>query len=109
VSDSEAPISSQQILEGKVFALLSYLAILCIIPLVVKRENPFALAHARQGLVLFVGEVAVFVASIILPLFIIKIFYLAFGVFSLWGIVECLRGRFVRMPFVSEIAEKIIL
>jgi fumarate reductase subunit D len=103
------PVSSQEILEGKVFALLSYLGILCIIPLVIKRDNPFVLSHGKQGLVLFIGEVAVFVASIILPMVLIKIIYFAFGILSLWGIVECLRGNFIKMPFVSEIAEKIIL
>jgi fumarate reductase subunit D len=106
---SEEPVSSQQILEGKMFALLSYLTILCIIPLVLKRDNPFVLAHGKQGLVLFVGEVGVFVASIILPMFLIKLVYFAFGILSLWGIVECLRGNFLKMPFVSEIADKIIL
>jgi fumarate reductase subunit D len=106
---SDEPFSSQQILEGKIFALLSYLGILCIIPLVVKRDNPFALANGKQGLVLFVGEVGVFVASIILPMLLIKICYLAFGILSLWGIIECLRGHFLKMPYVSRIAEKIIL
>ncbi len=106
---SDEQISYQQILEGKVFALLSYLTILCIIPLVIKRDNPFVLAHGKQGLVLFIGEVAVFVASIVLPMFLIKACYLAFGILSLWGIIESLRGHFVKMPFVSEIAEKIIL
>ncbi len=106
---SDEPVSSQQILEGKVFALLSYLTILCIIPLVIKRDNPFVLSHGKQGLVLFIGEVALFVASIILPMFLIKIVYFAFGILSLWGIIECLRGNFIKMPLVSEIAEKIIL
>jgi fumarate reductase subunit D len=106
---TEDPVSSQQILEGKIFALLSYLAILCIIPLVIKRDNPFVLAHGKQGLVLFVGEVAVFVASIILPMILIKLVCFLFGLLSLWGIVESLRGNFIRMPVVSEIADKIIL
>jgi uncharacterized membrane protein len=106
---TDEPVSSQQILEGKIFALLSYLAILCIIPLVIKRDNPFVLAHGKQGLVLFVGEVAVFVASIILPMLLIKLFYFVFGLLSLWGIVESLRGNFIKMPVISEIAEKIIL
>ncbi|MCK4883162.1 MAG: hypothetical protein KAS92_09075, partial [Candidatus Omnitrophica bacterium] len=58
----------QQILEGKVFAILSYLSILCIIPLVFKKDNPFVLKHGKQGLILFLGEVAVFILHIILGL-----------------------------------------
>ena len=73
------------------------------------RENLFVLWHGKQGLVLFIGEVAVFIASIILPMFLIKICFFAFGLLSLWGIIESLRGNPVRMPFVCDIAEKIIL
>ena len=65
--------SPKEILEGKIFAVLAYLSILCIIPLIFKKDNAFVLAHAKQGLVLFVSEVAVFVGSIILSTWIIKI------------------------------------
>ena len=103
------PYPQQQILEGKIFALLSYLTILCIIPLVLKRDNPFVLMHGKQGLVLFIAEVGVFIASIILPWPLIKVLYFILGLLSIWGIIESLRGRFVRMPFIADIADKIIL
>ena len=48
-------LSDKQIMEGKIFAILSYLSILCIIPLVFKRDNHFVLSHGKQGLVLFIG------------------------------------------------------
>ena len=99
----------QQILEGKIFALLSYLTILCIIPLVLKRDNPFVLTHGKQGLVLFIAEVGIFIASIILPWPLIKVLYFILGLLSIWGIIESLRGRFVKMPFIADIADKIIL
>lgn len=105
----ESSYPQQQILEGKMFALLSYLTILCIIPLVLKRDNPFALMHGKQGLVLFIAEVGVFIASIILPWPLVKVLYFILGLLSIWGIIESLRGRFVRMPLIADIADKIIL
>lgn len=100
--------SEKQILEGKVFAILAYLSILCIIPLVLKKDNPFVLSHGKQGLVLFVGQVAVFIASIVIPgLFKLGLFVL--GIVSLWGIIEVLKGKFVRLPIVADIADKITL
>lgn len=35
--------------EGKVFAILAYIGILCLIPLLVKKENKFAFFHAKTG------------------------------------------------------------
>ena len=101
-------LSDKQVMEGKMFAVLSYLSILCIIPLVLKRDNRFVLSHGKQGLVLFIGEVAVFVVSVIFE-WILRPSIFVFGVFSLWGIIEALKGQYVRLPVVSDIADKITL
>ena len=98
----------KQILEGKVYAILSYLPILCIIPLVFKKDNNFALSHGKQGLVLFIGEVAVFILSIVLP-WILRTGIFILLVISFLGIIEALRGRYVRLPIICDIADKITL
>ena len=97
------------ILEGKVFAMLGYLSILCIIPLILKKENRFVLKHAKQGLVIFVAEVAVFILHILLGVWVFKIGMFICGVASFIGILASLRGHYVKLPFVSEIARSIHL
>ncbi len=57
--------SKDEIIDGKMYAVLAYLSILCIIPLIVKKSNSFVLDHGRQGLVLFVGEVGMLIVSAI--------------------------------------------
>ena len=99
----------EEIIEGKIFAVLAYLSILCIIPLVIKKDNKFVLTHGKQGLVLFVGEVAVFITHIVLGPWILSLGTFIFGSMSLWGIIEVLRGRYLKLPFVAEIADKITL
>ena len=99
----------QQVLEGKVLAILSYLSILCIIPLVFKKENPFVLQHGKQGLVLFLGEVAVFIVQIILGEWVFRLGAFILGVLSFIGIIAVLKGRYIKIPIVSEIAENITL
>ena len=101
--------NDQEILEGKVFALLAYLSVLCIIPLVFKKQNDFALFHGRQGLVIFVGEVAVFILHIVLGPWILKLGTFAFGIFSLIGIVAVLQDQYLKLPIVWDVAEKITL
>lgn len=95
--------------EGKIFAVLGYLSILCIIPLIFKKDNSFVLAHSKQGLVLFLGEVAVFILSIIFPVWIIKIAVFVLFVISFVGILAVLQGQKIELPVISALAEKIIL
>jgi uncharacterized membrane protein len=108
-SETTAGSGESQILEGKIFALLSYLSILCILPLLFKRENTFVLQHGKQGLVIFLGEVAVFIIHIILGPWIFRLGIFIFGIFSFLGIIAVLKGRYVRLPVVADIADKITL
>lgn len=101
--------TDQQIIEGKIYAVLAYLSILCIIPLVLKKENPFVLRHGKQGLVIFVAEVGVFILHIVLGQWLLKLGIFVLGLLSFLGIIHVLKGRYVGFPFVSEIADKITL
>ena len=105
------PEEEQQIREGKFFAVISYISFLCVVTLILKKDNKFALFHAKQGLVLFVLEVAAFILSII-PFFgwLIRIFgYALFLLASLWGILQSALGIYSRMPVVTKISEKVII
>ncbi len=101
----------REIQEGKFFAMISYISFLCIVSMVLKKDNKFALYHAKQGLVLFVFEVVSFILSIIPILgWLIRIFGLViFSLFSLWGILQALMGNYNRFPIISDIADKIVI
>ena len=108
---TESTQNELEIRDGRFFAIISYVSFLCIISLVLKKDNKFALYHAKQGLVLFVLEVAAFILSII-PLlgWLIGIFgYAIFLLISIWGIMQAALGVYCRIPVVSEISEKVIL
>jgi uncharacterized membrane protein len=107
--DHQAPQTDPQILEGKIFAMLSYLSILCIVPLVLKKDNPFVLKHGKQGLVIFLGEVAIFIAHIILGTWIWRLGMFVLGVVSFIGLIAALQGRDVELPVVTNLAESITL
>ena len=101
--------SGDDVLEGKVIAILSYLSILCIIPLLFKRNNLFVLKHSKQGLVIFVAEVAIFILHIILGIWFLKLGMFILLTLSFIGLLAVLRGQYIQMPVVSSIAEKITL
>ena len=102
--------NQEDIQEGKIFAVVAYLSILCIVPLLLKKDNKFVVFHAKQGLVLFIGEVAVFILGVVSFLgFIKQLGILVFGFASLFGIIQALMGKYTKIPVVSTIADKIIL
>jgi uncharacterized membrane protein len=101
----------KEVQEGKFFAVISYISFLCIVTLVLKKENKFAVYHAKQGLVLFVFEVVALILSIIplLGWLLGVIGFVVFSLVSVWGVLEALMGNTVKIPLVSDIAEKVIL
>lgn len=101
--------SGDDVLDGKVIAILSYLSILCIIPLLFKKNNLFVLAHSKQGLVIFVAEVAIFILHIILGMWFLKLGMFILLTLSFIGLLAVLRGQYIQIPVVSSIAEKITL
>ena len=102
-------VVEKDINEGKVFALLAYLSILCIIPLLLKKDNDFVLAHGKQGLVIFVSQVAVFILHIILGVWFLKFGMFILFVFSFIGMVAAISGKYLALPVFAKIAEKITL
>lgn len=101
----------KEIAEGKIYALVSYWAFLCILPFILKSDNKFAVYHGKQGLVLFVFLVGGFLFNII-PFLGGVIWHLVVFVYIimfLWGTFQALIGKYGRIPIVSPIAEKISL
>ena len=103
------PITPDQkdVEEHKVVAALSYLGILCLVPLLGSKQSKFAQFHAKQGLVLFVIDVLVsFIARI--P-FIGWISALTVLVASVYGVLRALAGKYWEIPYVGKYAKEINL
>jgi len=102
---------TKEIQEGKFFAAVGYIFILCMIPLLLKKDNKFALFHGKQGLVLFIFEIAASILRIIPALgdLIFTLVFVVCGILSLIGIVHVLMNNYWEMPVVGEIAKKISL
>jgi uncharacterized membrane protein len=101
----------EEVKEGAPFAALSYVFFLWILTFMFSKGNRFAHFHAKQGIAIFIGEIAFGVLSL-LPL-IGKLFYVVglvlFLSMSLYGIYSALTGKMVRMPFISSIADKFVV
>lgn len=111
---NEAPASKPQdpeIQDGKFFAAIGYLNILCFVPLFLKKENKFAQFHGKQALMLFILEVAAGVISIVPAIgdLVSRFAFVVFGILSLIGIVKVLMEEYWEMPVIHEISTRISL
>ena len=104
-ADSQPAGEDKDIQENKLIAALSYLWIISIIVLLVKKDSKFAHFHAKQGLVLFIGSM---IASFIpvLGWFILNPIIM---ILAIIGLIQALMGKYWRVPLVADLAEKINL
>ncbi len=105
--------TNREINEARPVAWLSYVSVLFLVPLFARRNNRFALFHARQGMILFAYKIGLIIASVILALFLIGplvwiVGSIILAVLCIMGIVKSALGKFWKCPFwVNELAQKL--
>ncbi|OGF30748.1 hypothetical protein A3H09_03330 [Candidatus Falkowbacteria bacterium RIFCSPLOWO2_12_FULL_45_13] len=91
------------ILNNKIVAALSYVWILFLLPLLLKRDSKFCQFHAKQGLILFVLS---FITWFPVIGWLIG---LAIIVVSVVGIIKALAGEWWKTPYLYDLSKKINL
>ena len=100
----QAPLVSDSVKDvedNKLWAFLGYLGILCLIPLLAKKNSKFAQFHAKQGLVLTIGGFFAWIP------FVGWLLAIALVVFWIMGVISVFQGRMKPLPIVGELAQKI--
>jgi len=109
--------------EGKVFAIIAYILgiIGFLIVLLAKKDNKFAMYHAKQALVLCVAAIIGYVALMIVTMILVfipvigpllsSLLYLALAVAWIYlvilGIINSVNLREKPLPYIGQYAEKI--
>lgn len=112
-------IPEKEIEEGRVLAVIGYLWILFLLPLLLQRQNRFAQFHGRQGLILFVFWFLIWVVFFLIlghiP-FVGRVFhiigylsYLAYAILAVIGLIKAASGECWRIPVLGAYAEQIKL
>lgn len=127
--DKTYEFDRMDISDNKVFALLSYIGILVLVPIIAAPNSKFARFHANQGLALFIGEVAYGIfRAVLLGVFkmlfgvntnffvnpfisivynamnaVTGLFSLVFLVFAIIGIINAAQGKAKELPIISKI------
>jgi uncharacterized membrane protein len=111
--------------EKILWGILSYLGILCLLPLLLKKDDSFIQFHAKQGLIMLIVGAIIWVVSIpmallmIIPaigpiiniLWMIILFIIGIPLFILWviAIIKVIQLETWKMPVIGGFAEKINL
>lgn len=89
----------------RVLAVVSYLWILLIIPMVWRKKSDQLLTHVYSGIVLFfIWSLIIFIFKIPFAGILIGILLmLACLVFTVWGIYDAVTGRDSKIPGIEKI------
>jgi uncharacterized membrane protein len=108
-------IDSQEIENGKAFAILSYgINFLCLpfflVPLIM-RDNSFSLYHAKQCLIIaLITVVGGVVSTILLAVCVGVILWILVGIFwyvwNILGLINACKGEAKPLPLVGNLAEQ---
>jgi|GEM_PF-415143 len=88
----------------KWLAALSYLPLICLIPLFLSRDDEFIQKHAKQGFVLFIVELVAMLLKIDAIWNLIIFICFATAIVGALGIL--LKGE-IRIPLLADFAEKL--
>ena len=106
--DTTSYFDKQDIESNKVMALLCYIGILWLIPMLAAKDSKFAQYHVNQGIVLTLGSLVVSVACFIIVLIpilgwiVAPIAGLIPTAMMILGIVNVCQGKAKELPFIGS-------
>ena len=90
--------------DSKLFAALSYLWLLSVVMLVLKKDDEFVKFHAKQGTVIFVVSIILWFIPIIGWLLQIVVL-----IAVVIGFLKAYSGERFKLPVIGDLADKITI
>ena len=88
---------------NKVMAVLAYLGILVLVPLLAAKESKFARFHTNQGLILLICSIVSFAIGKVPSIaFISWILNIAILILAIIGIINAVKGETKELPLVGK-------
>lgn len=105
-TSSEKIEASQDV---RIISAIGYLWILCLLPLLGKRNSEFAQWHGKQGLALTMASFALWIVAWIPVLGWLVGFFgtIALIVLTVLGILNALQGKYWELPYLGQYARKL--
>lgn len=104
----ETVFDAADVEKNKAFAVVAYIWILFLVPMLAAKDSPYARFHAWQGLTLFIAWVVVRVIGWVLPYSLSGVSWLlSLGLLALMiiGIVNAAQGRGRPLPLIGGLLQ----
>lgn len=103
IDDYTADQDPEDVKNNKVMAILAYIGILVLIPILCAKDSKFAKFHANQGLILFIiALVCSFLTKIPVLGVIVGIVDLVVFVMAVIGIIYAAQGKAKELPVIGN-------
>lgn len=93
---------------SRLMAVLSYVGLLVVVPLIMSRRDSFVMIHAKQGLVILLGYVVAIILAFWIPA-VGSVLFLGLLVLAVAGAVQALLGHPWRIPVIGYLASRFTL
>ena len=106
-NQSQTPGAKPPVSQNTVMAILSYIGPLVIVSYMLAKDEPFVKFHVKQGLLLFIGWVVLWILSGMFFwnfFFIVQLLNLALLIYAIIGIVNAASGKESELPFIGSLA-----
>lgn len=95
--------------DDRFIAAIGYLGVLCIVPLILKRDSAFSQHHGKQGLIVLIAWMILWVGNVIpvLGQIVWMLGSLALLILMILGMINALNGKLWEMPVLGQYAKKL--
>ena len=103
-----APTDTSDVEKNKVFAVLAYIGILFLVPLLAAPDSKFARYHTNQGVVLFIANIIIWAAAFVLAhipfasCLTIPAASVCILVLMVIGIINAASGKYKPLPLIGQ-------
>jgi uncharacterized membrane protein len=104
--EEQKPIKPAGGQDSNLMAALSYVWVLSVVMLVIKKDDEFVKFHAKQGTVLFVASVISWILALIVWI-LGPILGIVILIGCIIGFIKAISGEKYKLPVVGDLAEKI--
>jgi len=103
--------NSKDIEENKLIAAIGYLGILCVIPLLGKKDSAYCQFHGKQGLVIFIAWLVLWACNIVpvLGQIVWMLGSIVLLVLVVLGMIHALNGEEWEVPVLGKYGKQIKL
>lgn len=105
-ADTTGEYDPADIENNKVMAVLSYIGILFLVPLLAAKESKFARFHVNQGLVLFLAGIVSSVVAVVplIGVILSAVCSIFLTVLMILGIINAATGKAKELPLIGKIS-----